>query len=122
MANPLAFNLKQENQNRIQENYERKESIIKFDSNRKTVQRGVGPSHETPAAASAGLQPARLARNGNRTFTRRVETISIGLKPMRLVLSRFYTTNTFRETVGAGVMAATARTFEEAARAISACR
>ena len=85
-ANPLAFNLKQENQNRIQENYERKESSIKFDSNRKTVQRGVGPSHETPAAASAGLQPARLARNGNRAFTRRVETTSIGLKPMRLVL------------------------------------
>ena len=121
MANPLAFNLKQENQNRIQENYERKESIIKFDSNRKTVQRGVGPSHETPAAASAGLQPARLARNGNRAFTRRVETTSIG-KPMRLVLSRYYTTNTFRETVGAGMMAAAARTFEEAARATSACR
>ena len=122
MANPLAFNLKQENQNRIQENYERKESSIKFDSNRKTVQRGVGPSHETPAAASAGLQPARLARNGNRVFTRRVETISIGLKPMRLVLSRFYTTKTFRETVGAGEMATASRTFEEAARATSACR
>ena len=122
VANPLAFNLKQENQNRIQENYERKESSIKFDSNRKTVQRGVGPSHETPAAASAGLQPARLARNGNRAFTRRVETISIGLKPMRLVLSRFYTTNTFRETVGAGEMATASRTFEAAARATSACR
>ena len=122
VANPLAFNLKQENQNKIQENYERKESSIKFDSNRKTVQRGVGPSHETPAAASAGLQPARLARNGNRTFTRRVETISIGLKPMRLVLRRFYTTNTFRETVGVRVMAATPRTFEKAARATSACR
>ena len=45
----------------------------------------MGLSHETPAAASAGLQPTRLARSGNRAFTRRAETTSIGLKPMRLV-------------------------------------
>ena len=46
---------------------------------------GVGPSHETPKT-SAGLQPARLVSSGNRAFTRRKATASIGLKPMRLAV------------------------------------
>ena len=34
-----------------------------------------------PRETSAGLQPARLDRSGNRVFTRRKATTSIGLKP-----------------------------------------
>ena len=39
-----------------------------------------------PRETSAGLQPARLDRSGNRVFTRRKATTSIGLKPMRLAV------------------------------------
>ena len=43
---------------------------------------GVG----TKCGDSAGLQPARLISSGNRVFTRRMATASIGLKPMRLAM------------------------------------
>ena len=96
------------------------DSVTKYDRNRETMQWGVGPSHKTPAAASAGLQPARLARSGNRAFTRRAETTSIGLKPMRLALST--TRQIQSEKPWRQVGGATAGTFEEAARAASAYR
>ena len=46
---------------------------------------GVGLSHDT-LYTSAGLQPARLVRRGDRAFTRRMAKASIGLKPMRLAV------------------------------------
>ena len=47
----------------------------------------MGPSHET-LKTSAGLPPVRLVRSGDRAFTRRMATASIGLKPMRLAVHR----------------------------------
>ena len=106
-AYPATVNLKQENKDKIWKNYATKRNckvpVPSMTENRKTMQWGVGPSHETPAAVSAGLQPTRLTRSGNRAFTRRAETTKIEIEPTRLC-ALYDTINTFNSPLPENLM------------------